>query len=742
MIDISEKMNDEQRASVLLFEVIERAIRLHSHVDRSCKVVSRPGARRTAQVRISREVQKLLERHINESLKRYRDVPAPEHRIANLINDLESLAEIHTRFLVAVPRPHEPIEIISYLRQILFSHLEPDSDEEITIPDIFASETLGDQAHWLNRGVLDASVLEETIERGREVRQFMLANEDIGDKAEDFINKKSAPRRKDFNYVSLPRVDLGNPCRWPSLLHEIGHFRLDEEKVWTDFCADRDGVQLVAARKCIESSSVDADGGTIDHELRSWLYECWCDAYAVVNAGPSAYFAQFHAFLFGSPRNYLSTREQGSLYPPAWFRLRLLMSLSEARLQLEDDAARANICAHMSREKDIFYTIFDVDERSRSELFELLHIFRDFIRRQFPRENWPSTANVSSEALNHLVDDIGKGLPIPAISSSDIRTQQAANPAEILLAGWMHRSSTYRKDFLETIAPWFEKMVDFSDLIRQLRAKVDRADESLKRSLQMAEWFKILDERAKQDAASSKSLGSVSLDGGSDDKVDEVRSTDFVGLLPDIQINALLEKRVLRVIPLIDADRQVSGSVIDLRLGHNFEIFFSNVHGQVDPLNYSRTSESLDGDLSDADSMEMDVDFLKSISIGPGQFILAHTLEYIKLPPDVAAQIEGRSSFARLGLQIHMTANLVEAGFDGCLTLEIANCGNFPIKLYPGMRIAQLRFFKLMRAPRTPYGRMSGTKYRGMLSHNKTQQFSDWEIAAFQEASQKFKINP
>jgi len=137
----------------------------------------------------------------------------------------------------------------------------------------------------------------------------------------------------------------------------------------------------------------------------------------------------------------------------------------------------------------------------------------------------------------------------------------------------------------------------------------------------------------------------------------------------------------------------------------------------------------------------MDVDFLDSISIGPGQFILGHTLEYIKLPNDVAAQIEGRSSFARLGLQIHMTANLVEAGFDGCLTLEIANCGHSTIKLYPGMRIAQLRFFKMVSAPNTPYGKMSGTKYRGMLSHNKTQQFSDWEIKAFKEANCRYKNN-
>ena len=87
--------------------------------------------------------------------------------------------------------------------------------------------------------------------------------------------------------------------------------------------------------------------------------------------------------------------------------------------------------------------------------------------------------------------------------------------------------------------------------------------------------------------------------------------------------------------------------------------------------------------------MEVDYDSLDGLEIAPGQFVLGHTLEYLKLPANVAAQIEGRSSFARLGLQVHMTANLVEAGFDGCLTFEIANAGHSTIKLYPGMRFAQ-----------------------------------------------------
>lgn len=131
------------------------------------------------------------------------------------------------------------------------------------------------------------------------------------------------------------------------------------------------------------------------------------------------------------------------------------------------------------------------------------------------------------------------------------------------------------------------------------------------------------------------------------------------------------------------------------------------------------------------DSMEVDYDSLEGLEIAPGQFVLGHTLEYLKLPPNIAAAVNGRSSFARLGIQVHMTAPFIEAGFDGCLTLEIANSGHSTVKLYPGMRIAQLRFYRCTSVPSVSYGDRPEVKYRGRLRHNKTEQFNDWEIEAF-----------
>ncbi len=82
-------------------------------------------------------------------------------------------------------------------------------------------------------------------------------------------------------------------------------------------------------------------------------------------------------------------------------------------------------------------------------------------------------------------------------------------------------------------------------------------------------------------------------------------------------------------------------------------------------------------------------------ALGPNKFILARTLERVSLPiregrPCYAARIEGRSSFARIGLLVHFTAPTIHAGFEGTITLEMINLAEYPISLFPKMEICQL----------------------------------------------------
>ena len=88
--------------------------------------------------------------------------------------------------------------------------------------------------------------------------------------------------------------------------------------------------------------------------------------------------------------------------------------------------------------------------------------------------------------------------------------------------------------------------------------------------------------------------------------------------------------------------------------------------------------------------------------------------ERIALPDDIVATLDGKSSLGRLGLVVHQTAGVVDAGFDGHITLELANVANLPITVYPGMRIAQLSFMTLTTPADRPYGSGAlGSKYQG-----------------------------
>lgn len=88
----------------------------------------------------------------------------------------------------------------------------------------------------------------------------------------------------------------------------------------------------------------------------------------------------------------------------------------------------------------------------------------------------------------------------------------------------------------------------------------------------------------------------------------------------------------------------------------------------------------------------------------PGQFILGSTVEKFIFSDRIAGRMEGKSSLGRMGLSIHTTAGFFDPGFHGTGTLEITNHGHSPIRLYPGVAIAQMCFFWMMSPPERRYG--------------------------------------
>ncbi len=164
-------------------------------------------------------------------------------------------------------------------------------------------------------------------------------------------------------------------------------------------------------------------------------------------------------------------------------------------------------------------------------------------------------------------------------------------------------------------------------------------------------------------------------------------------ILSDRTIRELIRKGELSIDPFEDSLIQCSS--VDLRLGPEVVRFRKG-----DVIDVKKPVENVV-----KESLEEGI-----LEIKPKEFLLATTLEYVKLPPTVTAFVEGRSSLGRLGLFIE-NAGWVDAGFEGQITLELYNANEVPIRLYVGMRICQLVFAKLDREPERVYrGKYSGQR--------------------------------
>lgn len=161
------------------------------------------------------------------------------------------------------------------------------------------------------------------------------------------------------------------------------------------------------------------------------------------------------------------------------------------------------------------------------------------------------------------------------------------------------------------------------------------------------------------------------------------------------------KKKRLIVTPLINSEQQIGPSSIDLRLGSEFEVIKSTRFLHLDPLKQSE-DEIRTKVLQYSERIKLSVMDMEPFILHPGQFALSSTLEFVKMPIDLVARLEGKSTWGRLGLQVHSTAGFVEPGYKGCLIFELQNAGTLPISLYVGVRIAQLTFY-LCRASTLPY---------------------------------------
>jgi dCTP deaminase len=150
----------------------------------------------------------------------------------------------------------------------------------------------------------------------------------------------------------------------------------------------------------------------------------------------------------------------------------------------------------------------------------------------------------------------------------------------------------------------------------------------------------------------------------------------------------------------------VQPASIDLGLGDSFRVFHNHRTSAIDLRNPPTGLTE-----------EVVVEEGEPFVIHPGEFCLGRTREWVELPDDVVARIEGKSSIGRLGLIVHATAGFCDPGWKGTLTLELNNLTRVPIKLYSGLLIAQLSFMALDRSAERPYGSAElGSHYQGQVA--------------------------
>jgi len=187
-----------------------------------------------------------------------------------------------------------------------------------------------------------------------------------------------------------------------------------------------------------------------------------------------------------------------------------------------------------------------------------------------------------------------------------------------------------------------------------------------------------------------------------------------MSVLSDRDIRAAIEAGRVVIRPYDPADLQPSS--VDLHLDRSFRVFRNNRYPFIDVRQHQP-------DLTEMLRIENDEPFI----LHPGEFVLGQTLEWVELPDDLVARIEGKSSMGRLGLLIHSTAGYVDPGWRGNLTLELSNVANLPIALYFGMKIGQISFLALTSAVERPYGSPElGSKYQGQSEPTASESHRDF----------------
>ena len=181
--------------------------------------------------------------------------------------------------------------------------------------------------------------------------------------------------------------------------------------------------------------------------------------------------------------------------------------------------------------------------------------------------------------------------------------------------------------------------------------------------------------------------------------------------LCDRDITKLIEAGHITISPKPDSS-MISGVSVDIRLGNKFRVFQDHTAPYID---LSGPREEVQKAMNSVMSEEIVIPDGEAFFLHPGELALAVTYESVTLPDDIVGWLDGRSSLARLGLMVHVTAHRIDPGWSGQIVLEFYNSGKLPLALRPKMKIAALNFETMSGQAERPYNKRDDAKYKDQM---------------------------
>lgn len=740
-----------------LFELTERISRFYIHIDEIREqFYLRSDGKVTDKLSFLESYEQCLEKMLAILSEKIKIINTNSHLedteyqllIKNCALLFEELTKLHENWLNHLPRPSEPVELRRFCR-IIEKHVISFSSQSKSSISIYVSEKIGDETYAIDpiieykKGSFDsylASVNNSLSSISDSYTPIAFFNLDNTNKRQDTGNKSN-----ESIHITIPRIDASNPCHWPVLIHEVAHHLMQDAFADSNKGSDNSNASIDSEFfKYIDTLNIDINSikvqtpslqvhnnsFCIDINFKSWLTEVWCDLVAALSMGYSYWFAQFSAFI-NKPRFTYSEQ-----YPPALFRLQLIKLILKHRFSrdvIENWEIVTNQCEDIIEEYNRLEGFSLWDDDTIVSLMECFQLY--FLQKLFDKSDDGTiefknlledglqnlvryTSDIHLDVIVKLIENLDSGLPIPSITTTEnsLYRERPTSVQEILCAASLYRNTSLKDEILKSLSCIIDNKSDDFSVKKfykdNIEKKIKRFDQSILRSIQVSEWFHLYDLKDSYQYATNKES--------------HITSSTLV----DFQIVNLLLERKLYVVPIFSLSQQLGSTSLDIRLGTSFQVFSPNEYGVIDFADPNTVESSINN------SKKEDLDYLKSIILMPNQFILGHSMEYLKLPDYVSARLEGRSSFARLGIQIHMTAGSIDPGFEGVLTYEIYNAGHSPVKLYPGLRIGQL-IFSIVSEPIHSYSTKHSAKYNGLLEHHFSLQGRDYEIGKISNPTSK-----